>query len=721
MMPRLMALALALACAATMAAGATVPTGEMTVPANQWTKVADCPPDPLARELQPGRGAFWCFDPASARFHRYGGYTPTDSNSLWTFDLGERAWANPLKVDYSWPPPSDRPGAGAWWSMAYDAKREVIWIHGGAGLAGRHHPELFHDIWQYHPATGAFEPMKSKNWPRYGVRIVYDSKNDLVIREPAYAGEWSARHNKGRTWVYNPKTNKWAGRPTKGSPGPAKAGVWVFDESVGVCVFLGLTKDGSPGPTWTYDAGTNTWAKLDCETGPPARVYAGATYHPEHERVIVYGGIGKGGKGYGYAHRGGGVVLHDTWALDTDKAAWTKLDVGRPAIPKLPGDSKGRFVLRIAMDYDRANKAVVVSAPTFGVWVLRYRPEGAKNTDPLSLAELTPFESPEAPEEPVFPKAEPNKKLLELEPNKWVKLGGGRAIGGGEVPMTYDAATGFALKYGGCNDGGTTFASGYGNDLSAYDPATERWIALRWVDPCGPPRPANGCTRFYACDPVRKVTWFAGGTAGNRLARSLPTGWPGGSGTWKYDGVKDRFELVPSKGKKPAPGVACCWDPDHGLFVCNTKRGWGDTTVRQFDPAKRQWTAGPRPRARAYTYGTHVPPLKGMLVVEPGKKGNTTLLYDPAKKAWRELKPDPELPKVKGRPTPAYDPEHRVVICLLGGRTFVFDVEKNAWSELDTNKPGKATEMLCWDARHKVLLATHNMGGRMWAFRYSPE
>ncbi len=291
-------------------------------------------------------------------------------------------------------------------------------------------------------------------------------------------------------------------------------------------------------------------------------------------------------------------------------------------------------------------------------------------------------------------------------------------VGGGEVPMTYDEATGFCLRYGGCNDGGTTFASGYGNDLTAYDPATERWIALRWTDPCAPPRPRNGCTRFYAYDPVRRVTWFASGTSGNRLASSLPLDWKGADGTWQYDGVRDRFSLVPTTGPQPAIGVGCCYDSVNNLFVCKTQQGWGDVKVAQLDPDKRQWTAGPPPRALAYTYGCFVASLKGMLVIEPGKQGHKTLLYVSAESAWRELDPKPELPPVGGRPTTAYDPEQDMVICLLGEKTFVYDVKKNTWSPVETNAPGKASECLVCDTRHKVFLATHNMGESMWAFRY---
>jgi hypothetical protein len=712
-----------------LAQEATVTKDAMTLPVNRWTKISDVPPDPFGRELEPGRGAYWCFAPTSGVFLRYGGYTPTDANDLWSFDLAARKWENVVTVSYAWPPPADRPGAGAWWSMAYDSKRRVIWMHGGSGVAAVQHKELYNDLWQYDLAAKTFKPMKSKNWPAFSARIVYDSKNDLVLRAPAYDGEWGARHNQDTTWVYDPDKNAWEGRATKGAPKVADGGVWVFDASVGKAVFLATTADGGPAPTWTYDAAANAWEQLKTETSPPARVYAGCAYDPEHRQVLVYGGVGKTGQGYGYAHRGGGTVLNDTWVLDTAKATWTRIDVGAPVIPTLPGNSSGRFIFPIAMDYDVKGRAVVVSAPTFGVWALRLfpKPGGPAADEPsgaalpeLKLAALPEFDKPTpVPAEGLYPQAPLNQRLLDLAPNQWVQLGGGPAVGGGEVPMVFDEATGFCLRYGGCNDGGTTFASGYGNDLTAYDPATERWMALRWTDPCAPPRPHNGCTRFYVYDPVRRVTWFAGGTAGNRLAASLPPDWKGAAGAWQYDGRADRFNLVPSTGPQPPPGVADGYDRTNNLVICVGKQQWGNTGVFLFDPEKKTWMLKGKPLADVYTYGCYVDSLKGLLVVEPLKEGKKSRLYDSSAGEWRDLAPKPDLPAdAAGRPTLAYDRDADLVLGLFAGRTFIYDPKANAWSEVQTNKPGKVEECLVYDTRHKVFLATHTMGQHMWTFRY---
>ncbi len=704
---------------------APVPAGETVLAENRWTKVAEVPADPLGRELEPGRGAFLCFEPASGRLLRYGGYTPTEGNDLWSFDLAARKWDNPLKVDYSWPPPADRPGAGAWWSMAWDAKRKVIWMSGGTGVASRKQPGLFNDIWQYDPAKKTFAAMKAKGFPAFsgGCRIVYDSKNDVIVRAPAYDGEWSAMCNRDATWVYDPNKNAWEGRKTPNPPKNALAAAFVFDPAVGKSVYLATAKDHL-GDTWTYDAAANAWAKLETRERPPARVVTGAAYDPEHKLVVICGGVGGKEGGYGYLFRGGGVQLADTWTLDVAKSEWKKLDVGAPVVPKLNGERGNRFEIFCAMDYDARNKAVVLSASTVGVWALRLRPEGAPALPELKLAALVAPQKIEPPKEPVFKMAPPNKRLLELAPNTWTQLEGGTAIGGGEVPMIYDEATGYCLKYGGCNNGGAgSFSSGYGNDLSAYDPASERWIALRWVDPCGPPRPPNGCTRSYCHDPVRKVNWFAGGTAGNQLASSLPADFTGSyeGATWCYDGLQDRFDFVPSQGKTPQgwDRVVCCYDRANNLFVFNS--------AQLFNPATRSWAQGPTGMpVMFYTYACYVESLKGLLVVKQEKTGEEwsykTMVYSVPDKAWREVAAAGKLPttKEKRNPMTAYDPGNDVVLCVMGGQTLALEVKADAWKQLPVKAPNVAEEMT-FDTRHKVFLASGAMGKHMWAFRYGKD
>ncbi|MCW8130296.1 MAG: hypothetical protein KIS92_08110 [Planctomycetota bacterium] len=690
------------------------PKDALELAAGGWTKIAEVPPDPFGRELEPGRGAFLCVDPESGRFFRYGGYTPGETNDLWSFDLAARAWTNDLKADYAWPPPENRPGAGPWWQMTCDPKRKVIWFGGGKGKVGSTHRALVADLWKFDPAKKTFTAMKTQMYPAGSVHLAYDTKNDLLVRAPGEDSEWAVIHNRDATWCYDPNKNEWLSRKTPGCPKYALGAPWVYDEGAGKCVYLFPKNDGTS-ETWTYDAAAGVWEKLACDPSPPGRVCAGAAYLPDQKRIVIHGGIGHPVKPneYGYMHRGGGNQLHDTWMLDTAAKKWTCLNVGEPAVPVLPGQRGSRMEPMQGMAYDARTQTILLAAPTVGVWALRLKPEQGSAPAPLKLAALPPFEAPQVPER-VIPQAPPNKRLLDLEPMTWLKLGGGAGLVGGEVPHIYDETSGYVLKYGGCNNGGTTFASGYGNDLSAYDPATERWIALRCVDPAGPARPGNGCTRFYAYDPVRKCDWFAGGTAGNPLAASLPA--EGAKGTWRYDPLKDRFELAPSeKTVNTGAGVVTFYDRANNCFV-GVPKSYG-TGVAVFEPETSDWKLALKElRAKAYTYPAYVESLKLMLVFDEGK----LLSLDMQKLAWNEVatKGDAPATDANARPCLAYDPDHDLVLLALGSRFWSLDVKSLTWTALDPKgEKANVNECLVYDRRHKVFIAGESTRSNRWALR----
>ena len=701
-----------------------------TLPVNQWTKVAEAPADPYGRELEPGQGAYLCYFPDLGLFYRYGGYTPTESNCLYSFSLAQRSWVMEKAPDYNWPPPSDRPGAGAWWSMAYDSKRKVIWMMGGSGTGGKTHPSLYHDIWKFDPATGVLTKMNSTGY-YYSeeVRIVYDSINDRILRAPARDNEWAVIENRDVTRIYDPNTNSWESKSTPGCPKNALAAVWVYAADCGKAVYM--TADTTVDSlncfkaiTWTYDYAANAWAQLNSTLNPPARVCAAAAYDPVNRLVMIHGGVG-GKKGdYGYAYRGGGIVLEDTWVLDLSSGQWSVLSVGKPAIPTLrkqdgnpllPQNTlvSGRLVFTQAAAFDVTTRTFVVSSPQYGVWALRYQPAGSPALPDLNLPALPALPAVSDPVQ-VFPGHAPNPKLLNLVENRWLRLNGGSAIGGGEIPLKYDETTGWVFKYGGCNNHGTTFASGYGNDLVAYDPAVERWITVRAADPCGPPRPANGCTRFYAHDPGHQCSWFAGGTAGNYLAASQPQNWGGGSGTWRYDCKKDKYELVPSTGAfHGAIGVMCAFDRADGLFVTPSQQNWGTVAVSVFNSTTHAWSdATTELHAQHYTYADFADSIGRLLVMD----GDSLWALDPVAGAWNIISRSPEATTT--RPSVAYDCYNNVCLVYINSKTYIYDIHDSTWTDMapDSGTPNLG-EHVAFDRRHGVFLGG-DFGGPMYAYKY---
>ncbi|MBL8025506.1 MAG: T9SS type A sorting domain-containing protein [Fibrobacteres bacterium] len=719
-------------------------TGTLDLPVNVWTKIAEIPADPYGREAEPGQGAYMCYFPDSSKFYRYGGYSPTESNDLYSFSLIQRKWSMLKAPDYSWPSPTNRPGAGPWWSMAYDSKRKVIWMFGGSGTAAQYNNGLYSDMWKFDPATNEFTKMNSTGCPIGNqTPIVYDSTNDRIVRAPAYDGSWDYMTNRDATKIYNPNTNAWESKSTPGSPKSASfAAPFVHATHFGLTVYMvrdthSVAKDSlncEKAETWTYNYATNTWTKLNSTLNPPMRVGAAVVYDPVSHLIVIHGGTG-GVKGtYGYAYRGGGAVLEDTWTLDLSTGQWTPLsNVGKPVIPLLkgspttnltpfyPGAKNGRLVFIQASDFDVSNRTLVVSSPAYGVWALRFQPAGSPVMSSLSLPALPPLPAV-TPTDSVFKKYPPNQKLLTLQYNKWVKLAG-KSIGGDEIPLKYDPTSGYLVKFGGCGNSGTTFASGYGNDLVAYDPAIERWFAIRPTDPCGSPRPENGCTRYYIGDPDNSCIWFASGTAGNYLAATIPIDWTGGVGMWKYVPFKDKFEYVSSPTYGVAYGVSCGLDPvtKKALFLPNYSNN-----LRTFSTTDLSWvlstTTNPFTAATTpvrYTYGDFIDSLGVLAMID-----KAALKFRTVNSAgvWDTLPyPVGYALNANTRATIAYDPFNNVILAVGDGKTYAYTVRTRTWTlmQLDSATPGMG-EHFAFDRRHKVFIGS-SKGQPTYAFRYSSE
>jgi hypothetical protein len=158
----------------TLWAGAALSAAEL--PVNTWVRVADTPGDALGREVPPGRGANWAYVPATGKFYRYGGYTPRISNALDAFDPKTGAWQRLVADDENYP--TNRPGGAVEALVAWDPRRQVLWIAGGMarGASGRR------GIWGYNPKSGTFA-IENDTLPRDG-RMAFASRRGLFVVSP---------------------------------------------------------------------------------------------------------------------------------------------------------------------------------------------------------------------------------------------------------------------------------------------------------------------------------------------------------------------------------------------------------------------------------------------------------------------------------------------------------------------------------------------------------
>jgi len=150
--------------------------------------------------------------------------------------------------------------------------------------------------------------------------MAYDIESNKVILKPYMVNfnfvfdstPWTLDLDKG-VWQRN------SGGPPKGG------GSIVYDsQSDRTILFIGKlggwSKNfGKPtGQTWAYDYNTDTWTDMNPEGGPYNLVGQGMAYDSESDRIILFGGFGKGDVG-------GLTKSYETWAYDFETNTWTNM------------------------------------------------------------------------------------------------------------------------------------------------------------------------------------------------------------------------------------------------------------------------------------------------------------------------------------------------------------------------------------------------------------
>jgi N-acetylneuraminic acid mutarotase len=196
-------------------------------------------------------GARTAYDIGSDRMILFGGLD-IDANSVsdqtWAYDLDTNTWT---EMD-----PAERPGAGNFHAMAYDAESDRIILFGGADL----NDNPYTDTWAYDFEADTWERMAPDVSPpgRYYHGMAYDAANDRVILFGGTDAWAQATFND--TWAYDYNTDTWTEIDT---PGPTVR-AWhamAYDEaSQSVVVFGGgLDRVATTDETWVFDVTTDAW------------------------------------------------------------------------------------------------------------------------------------------------------------------------------------------------------------------------------------------------------------------------------------------------------------------------------------------------------------------------------------------------------------------------------------------------------------------------------
>lgn len=232
----------------------------------QWKQLSiDDGPSARARHsMTYGDGLAWMFG------GRWGETGSTDGefiayDELWTFDLDSETWQE-IKPD------GDKPPARANSAIAWDSKRDVLWVWGGNVVVGREFRAAA-DLWRYDPDTNrwteltvdALEPI-----PRLYHSLVYDERRDQLI---VYGGADPSSTN------------------------------FIPDEAV-----------------WGLSLEDLTWSRLDADANrrPDSRYWQGMVLDKAGDRLVMMGGHDNTDLGN----------RNDWWFFDLAEQVWSRGGAG---------------------------------------------------------------------------------------------------------------------------------------------------------------------------------------------------------------------------------------------------------------------------------------------------------------------------------------------------------------------------------------------------------
>lgn len=680
-----------------------------TLADNTWTRIADCPGDAMGREVPPGRGATWVYDPNSQKFLRFGGYTPTYSNAVDEFDPATKTWKRLFAHDETYP--DTRPGGGCRWMLAYDSTRHVIWMAGGWHTTG---PTGHMGVWTYDPVAKTFtrigDPLSCNTF------YAFDQANDVIVASPPIPA-WSGYTR--TTPVFDISRSQWDLRSTDSIPQAYYEGRYecIYDPSIGKVV---LIKNSA---TWFYDAASNQWSEVATTGAPPDKILAAMAYDPVNQVVFRYGGS-DGRRQLTY--------VNETWIFKGSTRTWTRLSC--PGIP-VNAESKGNQPLfyHQAIAYYPPQNCFLMSDPDLGVWAFKYNPASPMGTEVVDAESLVVGKAAgnaaaEGPSDVLRAFNTPlNDKFLDMAENTLLRLES--MASGDEIRWYYDPDQGIILKYGGCGNGNSPFWGGYGNSMVVYDPGIDAWFAKRTGDVSGINRPGNGCGRSHIYDSNRKQWWFFGGVSGE----PYPCLAPQANGPWSYDFANDRFtghNIASAERPYLEGGINLAYDPEHDVTVVPD----ADSTTWEFDFTTLLWlkkanTGGPGALAEHAGNIAWVPTLHSFLCFSGGK----TWAYNPEVGRWVDLAPSNPPPAREVKMGLAYDSRNNIVLLVAGYLTWnenpvndmwAYHPGSNAWEALnppdaaDGSRPVNGCQQTAYDSRHNVFFIGMESSDAMFAYRY---
>jgi len=188
-------------------------------------------------------------------------------------------------------------------AVAYDSATKQVVLFGGNGPF-----DYAPDTWTFNGSSWAHAAAGPPG--RYDAAMAYDAATNQVVLYGEYGNTVL-----DDTWTFN--GSNWTQQPSGSGPGELAEASMAYDPATSQLILFGgngQRSDGTYGSlanTWSWDG--STWTELSPATSPPARDGASMAYDPATAQLVLFGGT-SGGSNH---------ALSDTW--DWDGSSWTEL------------------------------------------------------------------------------------------------------------------------------------------------------------------------------------------------------------------------------------------------------------------------------------------------------------------------------------------------------------------------------------------------------------
>jgi hypothetical protein len=496
-------------------------------------------------------------------------------------DLGDTWEWNGTTWTQAAPANSPTPRSGH--AMTYDAQRGVTLLFGGYSASDN--ADLA-ETWTWDGTNWTLLAPATSPSPRESVSLAYDSARQVSVLFGGY--DDAAGLDLGDTWEWNGST--WTARHPAHVPGVRSAYACAFDATRGVTLVFGGDNSSPTGPLgdlWAW-SGTD-WGPLSPSTVPDPRSGAAMAFDTARGVAVLFGGLSTAQGGDG----------SDTW--EWNGTSWTV---------RVP-DSSPPAAYGPAMAFDSGRGVHVLygsaTAPGGDASVFTWEWSGERwsqvpssNSPSEAVNGVMAYDSRRAVT--VYYAYE----TWEWDGRSWTQLSPPVSpAGASNAAMAYDSARGVAVLFGGCCDE-------QGQDLNQ----TWEWDGTTWSLAAPPVSPPGRERSALAYDSDRGATVLFGGA--DMSGAVLDDTWEWNGTTWTA--------VTPAASPAARASHAMVYDQKRGVTLLFSGQGLNGVALDDtwaWDGSRWIPVANPiSPPPRA-AFGMDYDSIQGVVVVFGGVADTT--------------------------------------------------------------------------------------------------